>query len=453
MILLINPKTSKDDQIDTEQYFREPSLGLLYLAAMLDSEEIDVNILDLEQYYHLNNHELEALIKRKIKSYQIFGITCLTNTLSLSIKIAKIIKKVSLSNITVFGGPHATFQYKNMLKINIDGERLIDFVCIGESEFSFLQLAKTLKNAKEHNKIPSKHELKRIKGLAFIDNKQKLIFTGSTNSYIDLEKIPLPARYLLPQKNYKYTVANVIVNRGCPNQCSFCSRQELFKKTRLRNPESIESEIRDIMGVLSYQYINFYDNININKDFFHKFCKMFNEKFNRDYINVPWGCELRVDTISLEEANLIKNAGCQLVATGIESASPHVLKKNFKYQDPKLVKKGIENLKKYEIPIQAYFVLGLPGETEETFQTTLDFIEDLPLSQDDKINYFIATPYPGSKLWEERNSLNLSIVDENFDHFDCEHIIFETPELKLDKLRHMYKEAKALEKKYSGKSP
>jgi radical SAM superfamily enzyme YgiQ (UPF0313 family) len=180
---------------------------------------------------------------------------------------------------------------------------------------------------------------------------------------------------------------------------------------------------------------------------------MFSEKFNRDYVNVPWGCELRVDTISSEEANLIKNAGCQLVATGIESASQQVLKKNFKYQDPKLVKRGIKNLKKFEIPIQAYFVLGLPGETEETFQMTIDFIETLPLNQDDKINYFVATPYPGSKLWEERNSLNLSIVDENFDHFDCEHIIFETPELKLDKLKDMYREAKALEKKFSGESP
>jgi radical SAM superfamily enzyme YgiQ (UPF0313 family) len=453
MILLINPKTSKDDQIDIEQYFREPSLGLLYLAAILDSEELNVDILDLEQYYHLNNQELEDLIKRKIKPYNIFGITCLTNTLSLSLKIAKIIKNASSSNITIFGGPHATFQYEEMLKLNMDGDKLIDFVCIGESEFSFLQLVKILKNAKEYNKIPSEQELKRIKGLAFIDSDQKLIFSGSSNSYIDLEKIPLPARYLLPQENYKYTVANVIVNRGCPNQCSFCSRQELFKKTRLRNPYSIESEIRDIMGVLSYQYINFYDNININKTFFHKFCKMFSEKFNRDYVNVPWGCELRVDTISSEEANLIKNAGCQLVATGIESASQQVLKKNFKYQDPKLVKRGIKNLKKFEIPIQAYFVLGLPGETEETFQMTLDFIETLPLNQDDKINYFVATPYPGSKLWEERKSLNLSIVDENFDHFDCEHIIFETPELKLDKLKDMYREAKALEKKFSGESP
>ena len=71
--------------------------------------------------------------------------------------------------------------------------------------------------------------------------------------------------------------------------------------------------------------------------------------FIENDICIPWGCELRVDTINSEDARLLKDAGCQLVATGIESANEVVLKTNFKYQDPKKVKSGITNLKKYDI--------------------------------------------------------------------------------------------------------
>lgn len=449
MILLINPKTSKDEQIAKREYFREPSLGILYIAAILDSEELNVDILDLEQFFHLTQKEVENILKRKIKSYSIFGITCLTNTYKFALKIANIIKRASPSNIIIFGGPHATFQYKQILRLQTNEINLVDFICVGESEISFLQLVKTLKKGVERSKNVSEIVLKKIKGIAFKNQKGKIVFTGTPEQFLDIEAIPLPARYLLNQENYKYTVANVIVNRGCPNQCSFCSRQKLFKKTRIRTPLSIESEIRDIMGVLSYEYINFYDNININRDFFQRFCKMLIRNFNGDYLTVPWGCELRVDTISSKEAKLIKEAGCQLVATGIESASKEVLRKNFKYQDPNHVKKGIEHLKKYDIPIQAYFVLGLPGETEESFEKTVDYIKDLPFDANDKINYFVATPYPGSKLWEEKEELNLKIIDDDFNHFDCENIIFETPELKKEQLENMLNIAKDLESSFS----
>ena len=99
--------------------------------------------------------------------------------------------------------------------------------------------------------------------------------TGYPDKLIDVESLPLPARYKLTQDNFFYNVANVIINRGCPNQCSFCSRTKLFKNVRIRSIDSILTEIRDIISMLSYNYINFYDNINIDKDFFKDFCNMF----------------------------------------------------------------------------------------------------------------------------------------------------------------------------------
>jgi len=444
MILLINPKTSKSSEVSSK-FFREPNSGLLYLAAILDLNDISVDILDLEQFRDLNELELTEVIKEKITGYRIFGITSLTNTIHISLEIARIIKYQDRNNLVVLGGPHVTFLYNEILEHDKNTENLIDFICIGEAENSFLALVKILISSIVHNKNLKffENKIETINGLAFINSKGDLSVNYSQGE-INIDKIPLPARYKLLQDNYYYTVANVIVNRGCPNQCSFCSRQKMFKNTRIRSIESILSEIRDIQSLQTYNHINFYDNININKEFFRSFCKM----FIANDIRIPWGCEIRVDTITPEEAQLLKRAGCKLIATGIESANISVLKQNFKYQDPERVLTGIINLKKQDIPIQAYFVLGLPGESENSVIETIKYIKSLPLNEDDEINYFVATPYPGSRLWDDRKKFGIKIIERDFNKYDCEHIIFETKELNKEKLIELHSIAKNVEKEY-----
>lgn len=437
MILLINPKTTKPSEFQSD-YFREPNLGLLYLSSVLDHNGIDVEILDLEQYFDLSMEELENIIIKISLNYQIFGITCLTNTYQFSINLAGLIKQGNPNAIIIFGGPHVSFLYRSILH----KEDVIDFICVSESEESFLRLSELLIFAQTKS-LSSKEiyrKLQFVRGLAYRDSQENVVFTGYPKP-IELDTLPLPARYKLYQDNHYYKVANIIVNRGCPNECSFCSRQNFFQDVRIRSIASILAEIRDIAALQNYVYLNFYDNININKKFFHDFCYMFIEK----KINIPWGCELRVDSIQLEDAQLLKKAGCQLIATGIESASQEVLKANFKYQDPALALKGLNFLKSQEIAVQCYFVLGLPGETESTFHKTKKYIKNLPLDQQDQLEYFAATPYPGSKLWENQDEYQINIIEKNFTKYDCQHIIFETPDLNFQQLNTMFKTAKELE--------
>jgi len=444
MILLINPRTSKPSEVRT-QFFREPNLGILYLAAILDLYNLPVDILDLEQFIDLNDVELEELLKERIANYKIFGITSLTNTIHLALNIARIIKNQDQENYVILGGPHVSFTYKEILEHDKKAENLIDYICIGEAEISFPKLIKVLRQNLGNKKrlINCEAQLRNINGFAFINSKGELIINPNIEN-IKLENLPLPARFKLSQENYYYTVANVIVNRGCPNQCSFCSRQNLFKTTRIRTIESILKEIKDIQSLQTYNHINFYDNININKEFFRNFCNIFIEY----KLAIPWGCEIRVDTITSEQARLMKKAGCKLVATGIESANKAVLKANFKYQDPKRVRNGIINIKKYDISIQAYFILGLPGETENSFSETIEYIKSLPLDESDELSYFVATPYPGSRLWDEKKHFQINIFETNFNKYDCNHIIFETKELNKEKLKEMHIKAKEIEKEF-----
>jgi anaerobic magnesium-protoporphyrin IX monomethyl ester cyclase len=440
MFLLINPKTSKSTESQL-RYFREPNLGLLYLAAVLEQNGISVDLLDLEQYYHLDEFTLNDLLLKKQFNYKVFGITSLTNNFDFSLSIAKIIKSNDPNCKIIFGGPHVSFLYAELLRAH----DTIDFVCVGESEYSFLSLARILQ--KDNFKDPSlEQKVNKIRGIAYKNSKNEIIYTGQ-QVIPNIEDIPLPARHKLTQENFDYLVANIIVNRGCPNQCSFCSRQDLFKFPRVRNPNSIISEIKKIRSLQTYEYLNFYDNINVNTQFFTTFLS----SLIKNKIEMPWGCELRVDTITREEAHLLKQAGCQLVATGVESASPSVLKKNFKYQDPEKVLRGITYIKDVNIPIQAYFVLGLPGETREEFFKTTDYIKKLPLSSNDKLNYFAATPYPGSQLWNEREAFGISIFQHDFSMYDCEHLIFDTKILPREDLEELFNIAKNLEKVYSNK--
>ncbi|MFX1417699.1 MAG: B12-binding domain-containing radical SAM protein [Promethearchaeota archaeon] len=447
MILLINPRTSKPSEVRS-QFFREPNLGLLYLAAILDLNDLPVDLLDLEQFIDLNETEFENVIKERIQGYRIFGITSLTNTFHLALNIARIIKSQKNDNYVILGGPHVSFIYDQILKDDERRENLIDFICIGEAENSFLHLIKILKSQIQNGISLATYEkqLNSINGIAYINSKGEL-YVNQTYDNINLGNLPLPARYKLTQENYYYSVANIIVNRGCPNQCSFCSRQNLFKTTRIRPINSILEEIREIQSLQTYTHINFYDNVNINKEFFRNFCKMFIE----NKIDIPWGCELRVDTISTEEARLLKEAGCKLIATGIESANVTVLKTNFKYQDPEQVRQGIINLKEHNIAIQAYFVLGLPGETEYSFYETIDYIKSLPFDNHDELNYFIATPYPGSRLWDDKEYFGIKIYESDFRKYDCNHLIFETKELNKVKLEELYIEAKRIEHDYQRK--
>ncbi|MFX0136965.1 MAG: B12-binding domain-containing radical SAM protein [Candidatus Hodarchaeota archaeon] len=417
-ILLINPRTELD--ISSRKFNREPPSGILILCAVLRNLGYKVDFIDLSIE---NETQLNLLLKNEPS---FVGITALTNTFPLSLQILNKIKALNPQIKTIIGGPHATFQVKEALsKIEID------YVIIGEGEQSLPLLL---------NKLLQNSFISDIPGVAYKEKNNFII--NNQSSSINLDKIPLPARKILKPK---YQVADIIVNRGCPFQCSFCVRQKLFQNVRIRNPKSILNEIYQIIE-LNYEYFNFYDNINISNQFTNKLCS----EMIKNKISLPWGCELRVDLLNKELAVKLAEAGALAIATGIESGSKEVLQINNKKQDLKLVRKGIDNAKKAKLSVQAYFIIGLPGETKETFQETKEFINSLNLEPGiDRINYFIATPYPGSDLYQNQKKYGIRIFEDNLEFWDCEHIIFETKTLNKEEIEEMVLYGKELEKIYA----
>ncbi|MBN2156109.1 MAG: B12-binding domain-containing radical SAM protein [Candidatus Lokiarchaeota archaeon] len=465
-VLLINPRTEASS---VQNYDREPPTGLMILAAILDKQGYLVEIMDCS----VVQNAFEYLRSNAI-NFRMIGLTCLTNTYYQAVQLAKTAKRYNPSSYIIMGGAHVSFQYEEAF----EDMPFLDAICIGESEISFPYLVNLFLGQSSYEFLYDQSEISETKndpgksrkllntatdlpkGIIYpssvkLDSFTKAIlgievYDGSSQKTslsiyqfpdpVNIKKVPLPARHLINA----YHVADVIINRGCPNNCSFCSRTKLFPTVRIREISDIMAELDHILSIPSYQFVNFYDNINLSTSFFHDFLDALIERRFR----LPWGAELRADKLVERQVDKMNQSNCKIIATGVESAAPEVLQLNVKNQDPQKVAEGIKLLKKYGIAVQAYFVVGLPGETTETFEKTLDYIRELPLQEEiDKIEFFPATPYPGSDLFTKRKDFGLKILTKNYNMYNCKEIIMETKTLSYKEISIMMDSAKSLKKR------
>ncbi|MFX0101658.1 MAG: B12-binding domain-containing radical SAM protein [Candidatus Hodarchaeota archaeon] len=445
-VLLVNPGTELKQR---GSWNREPPLGLLYLTSILEKKDYLCQLLDLS----IDEREIEEILEG-IPPARIVAFTALTNMIGRTLELTKRVKnwykaRSMADPVEIIGGAHATFVYEEILKGSS-----IDFCILGEAESGITSFVEITLSSPKLELIKARFQEQANPGLelAFLDNNGNLVVKKSNRGPLDeLDRIPFPARHVYPlnRPNHVYDTATIIVNRGCPNNCIFCSRQALFKKARWRSPENVLKELEEIHAMGIYNYYNIYDNLTISKAFMDELLEKMIENEN---LHLPWGAELRVDMLDEESVKKLVDANCQLVATGVESANPEILKMAGKFQPVEKVAAGLALLKRAGIPVQAYFVIGLPGETRETFEETLEFIKKSPLEPGiDKIDFFAATPYPGSRLHVQRNELGLQIIDSNYENWDCQHLICVPPSITRVDLESIWKQAKEHEIAFNAK--
>lgn len=422
-VLFINPQTELEDR--SKIFHREPPNGLLILSAILENAGFDVDFLDLS----VNKPtELKSYL---IEEPKIVGITSLTNTYHLAMRILKQVKNISPNSIILYGGPHATFKYAEVLQEN----RNVDFVLCGEADetiLEFMQVQVGKESEKNYSKVPN---------LAFRDNGS--IRCSKSYAPANLDDLPLPARHLLNLRDYQ--VGTVIVNRRCPFNCIFCVRQKIFQKVRYRSARDVSYEMQ-VLSRLGFKFVNLYDNINIDEDYALRLC----QEIEDANINLNWGCELRADKLSLRLARALNKAGCKVIAVGVESGDLEVLERANKKQDLKQVKKGIKAAKSEGISIQVYFVVGLPGETEESFFKTRKLLDELALEPGiDTVNFFAATPYPGTPLYEHPEQFGVRIRHEDWDLYDNSHLLMELDSIEFEQLEKNFGRGREIEKTFT----
>ena len=395
-VLLVNPNLLIHNQYKLKDI--SPPIGLAHLASMLIREGYkEVEILDSlaegeqqktvysEKFdeYGLYDEELKKRIERS--SPDIVGIGCtFTCRYPLSVKIANIVKSIDKSIITVMGGIHPSTDPKGALK-----HEAVDYIVYGEGEITFLELVNCLTNQKS---------IEHIKGIGY--KRGQKVFINPARGYIDdLDSLPFPARYLLPFGKYiKYNRNSIFATRGCPKHCLFCSMQAVMGyKFRKRSSKNFVDEIEAVKKEYKTDFFSFDDdNLTLSPSFTREFCTEIIKRNLNIHWNVPNGTNIK--SLTFENLKLMKKAGCYSLCLAIESADAKILKlmrKDVSLEKVRDITRWCRELKIFTL---GFFLIGIPGETPQSIERTMEFALSIPL---DAANISIATPFPGTQFYKE----------------------------------------------------
>jgi anaerobic magnesium-protoporphyrin IX monomethyl ester cyclase len=250
----------------------------------------------------------------------------------------------------------------------------------------------------------------------------------------DLDSLPSPAYHLLPLDSYHRmgkTIFPIVTSRGCVQWCDFCSTVRMFGRGyRVRNPKSVVDDMEALHNKYGESQFTFYDDaFTINRNHTLEMC----DDIKARKLNVEWDCETRVDAVDKEVLERMYDAGCITIWFGVESGSEKILDKMHKKINREQVREAFKMAQKAGMMTIASAVIGFPGETEETAWETINFINSL---NPDDIGCYIATPYPGTPMYEEviKNGW-LRVTD--FNKYDTATPTFETPYLSMERLREI----------------
>ena len=378
-------ETIKSDLIHLihEERGVNPPIGLLYVATSIKrNSNHNVRILDAA-VDKLTLKEIGVQIKEFAPD--IIGMTVSTFSLLECIEIARLAKDIDPHMKIIVGGIHVYIYPRETIELGC-----FDYGLLGEAENSVIQLLNKL----ETNENPS-----CIKGLVYKENGNTK-FTGPPELLTDLDSIPFPDRTLLPYKRYNSIIAKanpvtiMITSRGCPCKCVFCDRPHLGKIFRVRSADNVVDEFDECYRLGIREILVYDDTFTINKQRVIDICRKIIER----NIKVHWGIRARVDTVDEEMLELLKKAGCVRVNYGVESGDPEVLRGLKKGITLEQAEKAFALTKKHGMDALAYFMIGCPGDTIETIETTLRFAKKLDPAY---CHFTILMPFPSTKVYTD----------------------------------------------------
>lgn len=383
-ILIINPPIRLDDKP------RNIPHGLGIIANKIRQElGITPNFLDMNAY-RLTNEELALLLEHM--KFDIVMIGGIASAYRKIIEITDIAKRINPEVVVIVGGyvampeevHHALFDHSK-----------VDILCLGEGEKTVVEIVKVLSGKWISN-------LSKVAGICYRGG-WKIRYTRPRPLIhsLDTESV-LPAYDLLPMNIYLRNPVcgwgkdtDFISSRGCAYKCSFCY-QPWEGKFRSHSAEYITNALVYLKTRYDIDFVSFQDDefmTDLNR------VKEFCDRKSKVLPDLLWSCTGRVNIIAKrpEIVQTMKDAGCVLISYGFESGSQKMLDSMHKQIKIKDMEKVVKISRKNGLPIPASFIIGMPGETEETCEETLEWClnNNLPLD-----SLMFATPYPGTEIFD-----------------------------------------------------
>ena len=375
-----------------------PPLGLLYIAAVLMDDDHHVVIQD----YRLRNMTVQDAINDILNQKPDFlGITSTTSQYNVAKGIINSVKEKRPSIKIVFGGSHFTA----MPVKSLDDIRGLDYGIVGEAEYSFRDLVNGI-------------SIRRIEGVVFREG-ENIFYKNDFAIVNDLNRLPYPARSLLPIKEYMPSPVNykrlpattIITSRGCAGTCDFCIDGNRDHGVRFLSAGKVFEEmqaIKENFGVIDITIKD--DSFAQDKERVIKLCEIIIKK----NLKIYWNCMSRIaDTLDEEMLRLMKAAGCYQIGIGVETFGTKTLENHKKAIEREMTIKAAELLRKSKIEPRIFLLIGFPEETKEDILNTFKFVEML---KPKIFQMCVLVPFPGTKLREDYER-DHGFSDENWDTY------------------------------------
>jgi len=446
-VLLIDPPFPERPW-DINWLTQFPPKGLTYIAAYLRNAGFEVSILDTKQMQYerpsllrRSIKEIEQVVKYRVKKQapKLIGITSTTISYIPATQIARAAKEASPNSKVVMGGAHVTFTPHQTLKEC----PWIDIVVRGEGERPMLELTKG-------------RPLSTIEGISYRRNGK--IVDNPIGQPLHPDEIPVPAYDMLDMTKYAYVV--LMCTRGCFHQCSFCELPSLHgEKIRCRSAKKISEELElafSLNPTLEIRYEDEFMGLQIERTL--EILEMIKSKEVGQF-----RAATRPDGINKEILEKLKAAGCTNLYIGMESGSDDVLRFNKRGITVAKIFEIVRMFEESEMLFHAGFILGLPGETRDTLQQTLDvalrccdvtfnvlknnfdkFLNMMPFKlivENSRAEFNFLAPNPGTQIFQNPEKFRYRVFHQNWELYDCNTNVGEPYDISAQEIEEFKKKA------------
>jgi len=431
-VILVIPPSPQIPTPGREFLLKTPIEGVSYVATTLRNAGYEVKIID----YRLNPQiSLEKIISSNKRS--VIAIASFVDSFCFLEDFIKKIKEIDRKIPVILGGPFVSSAPKVLME-NLKA----DFAVLGEAELTILELMDIL-DRNRYEFIPN------IKGIVY-KNNGKIVFNSRRENIMNLDNLPLLdfSLWIEDKDNIRFEKLGFSSTRGCLSRCSFCFKTIPFQ--RMMSAKKFTDEVNHYVERygLKFAFINDLNFITLRKRTID-LCKGLKKT------GIRWSCSTRVDNIDEELLKIMKDSGCEEIWYGFESVDQKVLDMNFKGITTEQIYQAVELTAKAGIKVMGNFIIGLLGETEESLEKMVHFIEEKEEVIPCSIKYL--APFPGTYIYHY--ALKKGLIKDQIEYFRMlsrrkvnylQDEIINCTELPEQKLRYAFKRIRDISYKRYG---
>ncbi len=379
-VLLVDPYVAREDPMERKFVELYPSLGLLTLGAYLRAHGLEVSMTDLT--FARDSRPVAA----RLRAFRpdVVGVHTKTLTHARALEVAALARAEGA--YVVAGGPDSATRTADYLRSGFDA------VVPGEGEETLVELARRVAAGEDPTGIP---------GLT-VERNGRLV-RGPPRPFIpDLDALPLPAWDLVDMEEYLgrwerstgERRAAVLTSRGCPFDCSWCSKPTFGRTFRQQSPERVVAELRALKDRYRVDYVRFCDDVfGISRPWIDRLLTSLAE----EDLRLRWECLARVDLLKPDLLRRMRSTGLERVYVGVESGSQKMLDLMNRGTRLAQVERTADALRREGIRQFWFLMLGYPGETLEDIEETLRLFRRF---SPEEYSVSIAVPVPGTRFYD-----------------------------------------------------